>query len=191
MSAAISPDRMAARDAMAALLLPGGAKRGHIWGRSGKADAKMIHGESQTLSFLPDSAAYLNVLITFAERLRESHADQSADGRYWMENIAGNLSQNLLRKTGKLHHEDERELLKQAETFVPVFEDIACILAKVGAGRWILSNCPGRSCAIGNSGSSHCCGRSNFNARGRGGHAVRGDARGPAPCAAGGLRVAQ
>ena len=46
---------------------------------------------------------------------------------------------------------DEPELLKQAETFVPVFEDIACILAKVGAGRWILSNCPGRSCAIGSS----------------------------------------
>jgi hypothetical protein len=68
---------------MAALLLPGGAKRGHIWGRSGKADAKMIHGELQILSFLPDSAAYLNVLIAFAERLREGHADQSADGRYW------------------------------------------------------------------------------------------------------------
>jgi hypothetical protein len=73
-------------------------------GRSGKADAKTIRGESQTLSFLPDSAAYLNVPFTFAERLRESHADQSADGRYWMENIAGNLSQNLLRKTGKLRH---------------------------------------------------------------------------------------
>src|SRR5271155_4486537 len=104
MSAAISPDRMAARRCDGGVASAGGAKRGHILGRSGKADAKMIHGESQTLSFLPDSAAYLNVLITFAERLRESHADQSADGRYWMENIAGNLSRNLLRKTGKLQH---------------------------------------------------------------------------------------
>jgi hypothetical protein len=104
MSAAISPDRMAARRCDGGVASAGGAKRGAIWGRSGKADAKMIHGESQSLSLLPDSAAYLNVLITFAERLRESHADQSADGRYRMENIAGNLSQNLLRKTGKLQH---------------------------------------------------------------------------------------
>lgn len=91
-------------DAMTALLLPGVAKRDHMWGRSGKADAKMICGESQTLSFLPDSTAYHNMLLTFAERLLEGHADQSAEGRYWMENIAGNLSKNLLRKTGQLHH---------------------------------------------------------------------------------------
>jgi len=86
-------------NALSALISLGSKKnQTHIWGRSGKEDAIRINAEAQSLTILPEQHRYLFPLICFALRLEQSHSDESANGRYWLANIIGNLAQGYTRK---------------------------------------------------------------------------------------------